>query len=147
LESRLDVLEVLLLDDATDPTKGVQNARRLVSEDKVAPLFPSSGTASSAVANGRFSSGNVAMYVDGPWQLINLKKKSNFTIGLAPVPARLLRGVQRARTRPTACATPRRRCRGRGRAGCRARDSTAARARLYGQAWRERGRHMKERRE
>ena len=60
----------------------------LVSKDKVAPLFPASGTQSAAVANGRFTAGNVAMYVDGPWQLINVKKKANFTVGLAPVPVR-----------------------------------------------------------
>ena len=60
----------------------------LVRTDKVAPLFPASGTLSSAVANGRFTAGNVAMYVDGPWQLINVKKKANFTVGLAPVPVR-----------------------------------------------------------
>jgi hypothetical protein len=28
-------LKVIILDDATDPTKGVQNARRFVTEDKV----------------------------------------------------------------------------------------------------------------
>jgi ABC-type glycerol-3-phosphate transport system substrate-binding protein len=61
---------------------------QLVSLKKVAPLFPASGTQSSSVANGRFASGGVAMYVDGPWQLINLKKKSAFAIGMAPVPAR-----------------------------------------------------------
>ena len=60
----------------------------LVRQDHVAPLFPSSGTLSSAVANGRFTAGNVAMYVDGPWQLINVKRKAGFTVGLAPVPAR-----------------------------------------------------------
>jgi ABC-type glycerol-3-phosphate transport system substrate-binding protein len=60
----------------------------LVSVDKVAPLFPASGTQSSTVANGRFTSGGVAMYVDGPWQLINVKKKAEFTVGLAPLPAR-----------------------------------------------------------
>lgn len=60
----------------------------LVSQDKVAPLFPASGTLSSAVANGRFTAGNVAMYVDGPWQLLNIKRKANFTVGVAPVPVR-----------------------------------------------------------
>lgn len=60
----------------------------LVTTDKVAPLIPASGMQSSSVANGRFTSGNVAMYVDGPWQLINIKKKSNFAVGLAPIPAR-----------------------------------------------------------
>lgn len=61
---------------------------QLVGGKKVAPLFPASGTQSSSVANGRFTSGNIGMYIDGPWQLINLKKKSAFTIGMAPVPAR-----------------------------------------------------------
>jgi multiple sugar transport system substrate-binding protein/raffinose/stachyose/melibiose transport system substrate-binding protein len=60
----------------------------LVSVEKVAPLFPSSGTQSSGLANGRFTAGNVAMYVDGPWQLVNVKKKAAFTVGLAPIPAR-----------------------------------------------------------
>jgi ABC-type glycerol-3-phosphate transport system substrate-binding protein len=61
---------------------------QLVSIKKVAPLFPASGTQSSSVANGRFVSGGIGMYVDGPWQLINLKKKSAFPIGMAPVPGR-----------------------------------------------------------
>jgi ABC-type glycerol-3-phosphate transport system substrate-binding protein len=60
----------------------------LVSLDKVAPLLPASGVQSSSMANGRFTSGNVAMYVDGPWQLLNIKKKASFTVGMAPVPAR-----------------------------------------------------------
>jgi multiple sugar transport system substrate-binding protein/raffinose/stachyose/melibiose transport system substrate-binding protein len=60
----------------------------LVSQEKVAPLLPAAGTQSSAMANGRFTSGNAAMYVDGPWQLINIKKKASFTVGVAPVPVR-----------------------------------------------------------
>lgn len=60
----------------------------LVSQEKVAPLLPASGTQSPAMANGRFTAGNVAMYVDGPWQLINIKKKASFTVGVAPVPVR-----------------------------------------------------------
>jgi multiple sugar transport system substrate-binding protein len=60
----------------------------LVSKDKVAPLLPASGVQSSSVANGRFTSGNVAMYVDGPWQVLNIRKKANFTVGMAPVPVR-----------------------------------------------------------
>lgn len=61
---------------------------KLVSERKVAPLFPASGTQSSSQANGRFTSGGVGMYVDGPWQLINVKRKSAFALGVAPLPAR-----------------------------------------------------------
>lgn len=60
----------------------------LVSKDKVAPLLPASGVQSSSVANGRFTSGNAAMYVDGPWQVLNIRKKVNFTVGMAPVPVR-----------------------------------------------------------
>lgn len=71
---------------------GIKKAFRdyvaLVATDKVAPLFPASGTLSSTVANGRFTSGGAAMYVDGPWQVINIKKKAAFTVGLAPLPAR-----------------------------------------------------------
>ncbi|WGF87782.1 ABC transporter substrate-binding protein [Marinivivus vitaminiproducens] len=59
----------------------------LVSTEKVAPLMPSSGTQSSSMAAARFTSGNVAMHVNGPWQMINIKGKSGFTVGVAPVPA------------------------------------------------------------
>ena len=38
------------------------------------------------VSRGRFASGDVAMIVDGPWQLINLKNSVKFKIGLAPLP-------------------------------------------------------------
>jgi multiple sugar transport system substrate-binding protein/raffinose/stachyose/melibiose transport system substrate-binding protein len=69
-------------------TQAFTEYAQLVSLKKVAPLFPASGTQSSSVANGRFTSGGVGMYVDGPWQLINLKKKSAFPIGVAPVPVR-----------------------------------------------------------
>jgi branched-chain amino acid transport system substrate-binding protein len=37
-------LNVILLDDATDPTKGVQNARRFVTEDKVDLIIGSTAT-------------------------------------------------------------------------------------------------------
>ena len=37
-------LHVIVLDDATDPTKGVQNARRLVTEDKVDVIVGSAAT-------------------------------------------------------------------------------------------------------
>lgn len=76
--------------DLTNPglTAAFTDYARLVSEAKVAPLLPASGTQSSSLANGRFTSGNVAMYVDGPWQLINIKKKAGFTVGVAPIPAR-----------------------------------------------------------
>ncbi len=59
----------------------------LVAKDKVAPLFPSSGTASMSQANARFIGGDVAMYVDGPWDLINVSHSIHFNLGLAPIPA------------------------------------------------------------
>lgn len=60
----------------------------LVNQKKWAPLFPASGTQSSSVANGRFTSGSIGMYADGPWQLLNVKRKANFKLGIAPLPAR-----------------------------------------------------------
>lgn len=60
----------------------------LVAKDKVAPVLPASGSMQMGdVSRGRFASGDVAMIIDGPWQLINLKKSVKFKIGLAPVPA------------------------------------------------------------
>lgn len=76
--------------DLTNPglTAAFTEYAELVGEAKVAPLLPASGTASSSMANARFTSGNAAMYVDGPWQLINVKRKAGFTVGVAPIPAR-----------------------------------------------------------
>jgi len=60
----------------------------LVAKDKVAPLLASSGSMQIGdVSRGRFASGDVAMIVDGPWQLINLKNSVKFKIGLVPIPA------------------------------------------------------------
>jgi len=49
----------------------------------VGPLLPSSGTPLGDVSRGRFAAGDVAMIIDGPWQLINLKNSVKFKIGLA----------------------------------------------------------------
>jgi ABC-type glycerol-3-phosphate transport system substrate-binding protein len=59
----------------------------LVAKDKVAPLLPASGQQLGDLSRGQFAAGNIAMIVDGPWQLINLKNSVKFKIGLAPVPA------------------------------------------------------------
>lgn len=59
----------------------------LVGKDHVAPLFPSSSMASAQQANGDFTAGNVGMYVDGPWDLINVAASAKFKVGLAPLPA------------------------------------------------------------
>ncbi len=59
----------------------------LAAKEKVAPVIAASGTMSTQIASGRFQSGDVAMFTTGPWELINQKNKTDFTIGLAPIPA------------------------------------------------------------
>ena len=75
--------------DLTNPKliTSFQNYVDVVAKDHVAPLFPSSSTQSMAQANGRFAAGEVAMYVDGPWDLINVRNSIKFHMGLAPIPA------------------------------------------------------------
>jgi multiple sugar transport system substrate-binding protein len=54
----------------------------------VAPVLAASGSMQLGdVSRGRFAAGDVAMIIDGPWQLINLKSSVKFKIGLAPLPA------------------------------------------------------------
>lgn len=57
----------------------------LATQEKVAPAPPASGASNWPADQWR--SGNAAMYVDGPWQLINAKENVPFTIGLATTPA------------------------------------------------------------
>lgn len=57
----------------------------LASKVGVAPHIPATG-ASNYPAD-QFRSGNAAMYVDGPWQLINTKNSVDFEVGLATTPA------------------------------------------------------------
>ncbi|MEV8084953.1 ABC transporter substrate-binding protein [Pseudarthrobacter oxydans] len=57
----------------------------LATDEKVAPVVPATGTANWPA--DQFRNGNAAMYIDGPWQLINAKKNVDFTLGLATVPA------------------------------------------------------------
>lgn len=60
----------------------------LVAKDKIAPLQAASGGAQIGdMSRGGFAAGNIAMMIDGPWQLINLKNSVKFTMGIAPVPA------------------------------------------------------------
>jgi ABC-type glycerol-3-phosphate transport system substrate-binding protein len=75
--------------DLTNPklVAAFQNYADIVAVDKAAPLLPSSGTPSMAQANARFIGGDVAMYVDGPWDLINVSHSIHFNLGLAPIPA------------------------------------------------------------
>ncbi len=55
-------LNVIILDDATDPTKGVQNARKFVSEDKVDIIIGSAATPVAApMAEVAMESGTVQL--------------------------------------------------------------------------------------
>lgn len=73
--------------DLTNPkvVEGFTWVTELVTKEKVAPAPPATG-ASNWTAD-QWRSGNVAMYVDGPWQLINAKANVDFTVGLGTVPA------------------------------------------------------------
>jgi len=71
---------------APDVVKAAESFASLVTTDKVAPAVPASANADDFVT-GRFDSGNVAMYVDGPWSLISKKKDVKFPIGIVPMPA------------------------------------------------------------
>jgi multiple sugar transport system substrate-binding protein/raffinose/stachyose/melibiose transport system substrate-binding protein len=75
--------------DLTNPglEAAFQSYADLVARDKVAPLFPSSGTPGDLQANGRFVAGDVAMYADGPWDLINIGHSAKFRVGVVPIPA------------------------------------------------------------
>lgn len=57
----------------------------LATQEKVAPAPPATGASNWPADQWR--NGNAAMYVDGPWQLINAKENVPFTIGLATTPA------------------------------------------------------------
>ncbi|WP_338722696.1 sugar ABC transporter substrate-binding protein [Devosia sp. XK-2] len=56
----------------------------LVAVDHASPVF-ASGTG-AITGSGRFASGNAAMYIDGPWVLLNTKDSVDFEIGVAPLP-------------------------------------------------------------
>ncbi len=56
----------------------------LVAVDKASPVFASGSGA--ITGSGRFASGNAAMYIDGPWVLLNTKDSVDFEIGVAPLP-------------------------------------------------------------
>ncbi|MBB4253951.1 ABC transporter substrate-binding protein [Rhizobium sp. BK008] len=73
--------------DLTNPS-AVAAAEKVIgfaAKDKVAPLVPSSADAGTVI-QGRFYSGNVAMYVDGPWSIIGMKDKVKFKIGSTTLP-------------------------------------------------------------
>ncbi|NEA32246.1 sugar ABC transporter substrate-binding protein [Streptomyces sp. SID13031] len=63
---------------------GYQQYVDLVTKDKIAPAVPAGGTDFETT---NFTSGKAAMKLDGPWSVIDLKEKSKFSLGIAPVPA------------------------------------------------------------
>lgn len=56
----------------------------LVHKDKVAPTIPS--TKNTDYMQAQWMAGNVAMHVNGPWQMINFKSGVKFDFGIVPVP-------------------------------------------------------------
>jgi multiple sugar transport system substrate-binding protein len=65
--------------------KAMQWYADLVQKEKVAPSIPATNDATWPI--NQYMSGNAAMVVDGPWDLINTKAQAKFKVGLAPVPA------------------------------------------------------------
>jgi len=55
----------------------------LVSEDKIASPVSSS---TQDLEQQAFLAGNAAMYVDGPWAMVNLKENANFDLGTVTMP-------------------------------------------------------------
>ena len=56
----------------------------LVQKYKVAPQLPS--TKDTNYIQEQWMAGNVAMHVNGPWQMINFKKSVRFSFGMVPIP-------------------------------------------------------------
>lgn len=63
--------------------QGYQQYVDLVRKDKVAPAVPAGGTDFETT---QFTSGKAAMKLDGPWSVIDVKGKSKFALGIAPMP-------------------------------------------------------------
>jgi ABC-type glycerol-3-phosphate transport system substrate-binding protein len=65
--------------------KAVQWYADLVSKLGVAPQVVATSDATPALNS--FISGDAAMVVDGPWQLVNVMNQAKFEVGVAPIPA------------------------------------------------------------
>jgi len=57
----------------------------LFLKDKVAA--PITDLANPSFGLERFSSGKVAMHMDGPWQIVNIRSKADFDFDIAPIPS------------------------------------------------------------
>lgn len=73
--------------DFTNPevVEGFSFAVGLVTDEKVAPALPATGASNWPADQWR--NGNVAMVIDGPWQLINARQTVSFEVGLTTPPA------------------------------------------------------------
>jgi multiple sugar transport system substrate-binding protein len=64
-------------------TKALEWYAGLVTKEKVAAPLAATATAD---AGASFLGGNAAMYVDGPWALINAKAQAKFNVGVVTIP-------------------------------------------------------------
>lgn len=73
--------------DLTNPGLVAEFAKYvdLVTKYHVAPQLPA--TKDIQYAREQFVAGNAAMFVQGPWQVINIKGSVKFDFGIAPIPA------------------------------------------------------------
>lgn len=72
--------------DLTNPqlAEAFQNYAKLVYQYHVSPTI----TATEALSTqSLWQAGNIGMYIDGPWDLINDKADAKFQFGIAPMPA------------------------------------------------------------
>jgi multiple sugar transport system substrate-binding protein len=65
--------------------EAVQWYTDLVNKLHVAPQVAASSDPTPALSS--FIAGSAAMVVDGPWQLVNVKKQAKFEVGVLPIPA------------------------------------------------------------
>lgn len=72
--------------DATNPgyVEAVGKFVDLVNVDKASPVFASGSGA--ITGSGRFATGEAAMYIDGPWVLLQTKDSVDFKIGVTTLP-------------------------------------------------------------
>lgn len=73
--------------DLTNPkvVEGFTTVVDLATKEKVAPALPATGA--SNWPSDQWRNGNVAMVIDGPWQLINARNTVDFEVGLTTTPA------------------------------------------------------------
>ncbi len=71
--------------DSADSVAALEFAVGMFTKDKIAP--PVTDLANANLAREQFYSGKVAMYADGPWNIINVRKNAKFNWDIAPFPA------------------------------------------------------------